>query len=51
MFDPMWIGRLEYLYESFGGFDVQHGFGPQNGRVEIGDVQKVRVGISYKFRP
>jgi opacity protein-like surface antigen len=51
MFDPKWIGRLEYLYESFGGFNVPHGFGPQIGRVEIDDVQKVRVGISYKVGP
>ena len=49
MFDPRWIGRIEYLYENFGSFNVPHGFGPQIGRVEIGDVQKLRVGISYKF--
>jgi high affinity Mn2+ porin len=51
MFDPRWIGRLEYLYENFGGFDVLHGFGPQFGRVEIDDVHKLRVGISYKLSP
>jgi opacity protein-like surface antigen len=49
MFDQNWIGRIEYLYENFGDFNVTHGFGNQTGKVDIGDVHKLRVGISYKF--
>ena len=49
MFDPNWIGRLEYLYENFGNFAVPFGFGPQIGTLHIGEVQKLRFGISYKF--
>jgi opacity protein-like surface antigen len=44
-----WIGRLEYLYEDFGSFDVPYGFGPQTGNLDLRSVQKVRIGISYKF--
>ena len=51
MFDRNWIGRFEYLYEKFGSFEVPYGFGPQIGTLDIGDVQKVRIGISYKFAP
>jgi outer membrane immunogenic protein len=51
MFNPNLIFRLEYLYENFGSFNVPHGFGPQTGKLAIGDVQKVRVGFSYKFGP
>jgi outer membrane immunogenic protein len=49
MFNPNWIGRVEYLYESFGDFTVPHGFNPQLGNLDLSAVQKVRVGISYKF--
>lgn len=51
MFDLRWIARVEYLYENFGSFNAPHGFGPQTGKIEIGDVQKVRFGISYKLAP
>ena len=51
MVNPNWFFRLEYLYENFGSFNVPHGFGPQTGKLDIGDVQKVRVGFSYKFGP
>ncbi|MFY9685609.1 MAG: outer membrane beta-barrel protein [Pseudolabrys sp.] len=50
MLNRNWIGRVEYLYENFGSFDVPFGFG-QTGTLDVGDVQKVRVGISYKFGP
>jgi outer membrane immunogenic protein len=49
MFSPNWIGRFEYLFEDFGSFDVPHGFSPQVGNLDLSNVQKVRVGISYKF--
>lgn len=51
MFNPHWIGRVEYLYESFRDFTVPHGFNPQFGNLDLSAVQKVRVGISYKFGP
>jgi opacity protein-like surface antigen len=51
MFSPNWIGRVEYLYEFFDSFNVPQGFGPQVGNVDIGDVQKVLIGIAYKFGP
>jgi outer membrane immunogenic protein len=44
-----WIARVEYLYENFGSFNVPHGFAPQTGTLDIGDVHKLRAGISYKF--
>jgi len=50
MFNPNWIGRLEYLYEDFGSFSVPHGFGPQTGDLDL-TAQKVRLAISYKFNP
>jgi opacity protein-like surface antigen len=43
-----WIARLEYLYEKFGDVGVPHGFGLQTGTLDL-KVNKVRVGISYKF--
>jgi outer membrane autotransporter protein len=49
MFNPNWIARIEYLYEDFGNFSVSHGFSLQPGEVDLSNVQKVRVGISYKF--
>jgi outer membrane immunogenic protein len=50
MFTRNWIGRLEYLYESFGDFSVPSGFGAQTGNIDL-SAQKLRVGISYKFGP
>jgi len=54
MFNPNWIGRVEYLYESFGDFTVPTGLvpagsPPRPGNLDLSAVQKVRVGISYKF--
>jgi outer membrane immunogenic protein len=49
MFNPNWIGRIEYLYEDFGSFTVPQGFNPQFGNLDLSHVQKIRVGISYKF--
>jgi opacity protein-like surface antigen len=46
-----WIGRIEYLYENFGDFSVRHSIVGQTGKLDIGDVQKLRVAISYKFSP
>jgi len=56
MFLKNWIGRLEYLYESFGDFTVPTGLvppgsPPRPGNLDLSGVQKVRVGISYKFNP
>jgi opacity protein-like surface antigen len=51
MLDPRWIGRVEFLYENFGSFDVPHGFGPQTGTLDIGNVKILRFGISYKLSP
>jgi outer membrane immunogenic protein len=51
MYAANWIGRIEYLYENFGNFSVPHGTGLQTGTLDIGDVHKLRVAISYKFRP
>ena len=56
MFAPHWIGRIEYLYESFGDFTVPTGLvpvgaPPRAGTLDLSAVQKVRVGISYKFGP
>ena len=45
-----WIARVEYLYENFGNFTVPFGIG-QIGTLDIKDVNKVRVAISYKFGP
>ncbi len=45
-----WIARVEYLYENFGNFAVPFGFG-QIGTLDLKDVSKVRVAISYKFGP
>jgi opacity protein-like surface antigen len=49
MFNPNWIARLEYLYEDFGNVNVPFGLGQQTGTLDLRDVNKVRVGISYKF--
>jgi opacity protein-like surface antigen len=46
-----WIARLEYLYENFGNVSVPFGLGPQIGTLDLNNVNKVRVGISYKFGP
>jgi outer membrane immunogenic protein len=51
MYAANWIGRIEYLYENFGDFSVRHNFTPQIGKLDIGDVHKLRVAISYKFGP
>lgn len=48
MLNPNWIARLEYLYENFGDVNVPFGLG-QIGTLDLKDVNKVRVGISYKF--
>jgi outer membrane autotransporter protein len=45
------IARLEYLYENFGDVSVPFGLGPQIGTLDLKDVNKVRVAISYKFGP
>ena len=45
-----WIGRIEYLYENFGKFSVSHGIGPKTGTLDIDNVHKLRVALSYKFR-
>jgi outer membrane immunogenic protein len=50
MFTSNWIGRIEYLYENFSNFSVPHGFGPQFGTLDIDNVHKLRVALSYKFR-
>lgn len=56
MFLTNWIGRVEYLYERFGDFTVPTGLvpvgsPPRLGNLDLSAVQKVRVGISYKFGP
>jgi outer membrane immunogenic protein len=51
MWTPNWIARVEYLYENFGDVSVPFGLGPQAGTLDLKDVSKVRVGISYKFGP
>jgi len=56
MFLTNWIGRVEYLYEHFGDFTVPTGLvppgsPPRPGNLDLSAVQKVRVGISYKFGP
>jgi opacity protein-like surface antigen len=51
MYAANWIGRIEYLYENFGDFDVRHSIVLQTGKLDIGDVHKLRVAISYKFSP
>jgi opacity protein-like surface antigen len=49
MYTSNWIARLEYLHENFGSNAVPYGFGPQTGNLDLRDVNKVRVAISYKF--
>jgi opacity protein-like surface antigen len=49
MYTPKWTVRVEYLYEHFGSFNVSHGFDPQYGSLDIEDVHKLRVAISYKL--
>jgi opacity protein-like surface antigen len=51
MWTQNWIARLEYLYENFGDVNVPFGLGPQIGTLDLKDVNKVRIGISYKFGP
>lgn len=56
LYGPNWIVRVEYLLESFGDFTVPQGFGPspagsQFGKLDLDNVQKVRLAISYKFGP
>ena len=53
MYAANWIGRIEYLYENFGDFSVRHNFdfAAHIGKLDIGDVHKLRVAISYKFSP
>jgi outer membrane immunogenic protein len=46
-----WIVRGEYLHENFGDFSIPFGFVQQAGKLELKDVNKVRVGLSYKFGP
>jgi opacity protein-like surface antigen len=50
MWTPNWIARLEYLYEGFGDVNVPFGLGPQVGSMDL-NVNKLRVGLSYKFGP
>src|SRR5262249_25333932 len=49
MWTPNWIARVEYLYENFGDVNVPFGLGPQVGTLDLKDVNKVRIGISYKL--
>jgi opacity protein-like surface antigen len=51
MYAANWIARIEYLYENFGNFSVRHDIGLRIGTLDIGDVHKLRVAISYKFSP
>jgi outer membrane immunogenic protein len=51
LFANNWTGRVEYLYEMFGSFDVNTGPNPDVGKVDVKDVSKIRVGINYKFTP
>lgn len=51
MYTSNWLARIEYLYENFGNFNVPFGFGPQVGTLDLRDVSKVRIGVSYKFGP
>lgn len=51
MLTPNWIARLEYLYENFGNVSVPFGLGPQTGTLDLKDVNKLRIAISYKFGP
>jgi opacity protein-like surface antigen len=51
MWTSNWIARLEYLYENFGNVNVPFSLGPQIGTLDLKDVYKVRVAISYKFGP
>jgi opacity protein-like surface antigen len=51
MWTPKWIARLEYLYENFGDVSVPFGLGPQTGTLDLKDVNKLRIAISYKFGP
>lgn len=49
MWTQNWIARVEYLYENFGDVNVPFGLGPVTGTLNLNNVNKVRVGISYKF--
>jgi outer membrane immunogenic protein len=51
MFAPNWMARVEYLYENFGSFSVPTNIAPDLATVSLNDVQKIRVGINYKFTP
>ena len=50
--NPNWLVRVEYLYEDFGSWNVPFGVTevPQIGKIEL-ELEKLRVGISYKFGP
>jgi opacity protein-like surface antigen len=50
MWQPNWIMRVEYLHESFGNVSVPFGMG-QIGTLDLKNVNKMRVAISYKFGP
>jgi outer membrane immunogenic protein len=49
MLTPNWIWRVEYLYENFGDFNVPYGQRGLITPIDMGDVHKVRFGLSYKF--
>jgi outer membrane immunogenic protein len=51
MWKPNWIVRAEYLHESFGNVSVPFGTGEQIGTLDLKNVNKMRIAISYKFGP
>lgn len=50
MWKQNWIARLEYLHESFGDTSMPFGPFPLTAALDTKDVNKLRLGVSYKFR-
>ena len=49
MLTPNWLWRVEYLYENFGDFNVPHGLRGVSTAIDVDQVHKLRLGLTYKF--
>jgi outer membrane immunogenic protein len=49
MLSPNFTWRIEYLFESFDGFNVPEGLGPRIGTLDLDSVQKVRIGFTFNM--
>ena len=49
MLSPNWMWRAEYLYENFGDFNVPYGIRGVSTAIDMDNVHKLRLGLTYKF--